>query len=384
MMSQTITIERFLTKSEVWVPVAPDGQYKQITARLWGKGLTLRGEVPGAAIAAPRQFCAKAGQFLISRIDARHGAFGIVPVELDGALVSNDFPCFDIDASMVLPHYFEWYSRTPEFVDLCRRASEGSTNRVRMKEEKFLKMTVPLPSLDEQRRIVQRLDLVAALVAERRSAIEAAERETQALLLKAFQRAIDGAPLRPMSEVAPLVRRPVEIDLDGTYPELGVRSFGKGTFHKPDLSGSEVGNKKLFSINAGDLLFNIVFAWEGAVAVAQPADDGRVGSHRFLSCVPAPDTASVEFLRFYFSTREGLQKLGEASPGGAGRNRTLGLKKLEDLQVPVPSIERQHWFDRLQTKATEARAIRTSTARDVEALVPAMLHEIFNGKAAAA
>lgn len=384
MMSQTITIERFLTKSEAWVPVAPDGQYKQITARLWGKGLTLRGEVPGTAIAAPRQLCAKAGQFLISRIDARHGAFGIVPAELDGALVSNDFPCFDIDASTVLPHYFEWYSRTPQFVDLCRRASEGSTNRVRMKEEKFLKMAVPLPSLEEQFRIVQRLEMVAALVAERRRAIEAAERETQALLLKAFQRAADGAPLRPMSEVAPLVRRPVEIDLDGSYPELGVRSFGKGTFHKPDLSGSEVGNKKLFRINAGDLLFNIVFAWEGAVAVAQPADDGRVGSHRFLSCVPAPNTASVEFLHYYFSTREGLQKLGEASPGGAGRNRTLGLKKLEDLQVPVPSIERQHWFDRLQTKASEARTIRTSTARDVEALVPAMLHEIFNGKATAA
>lgn len=383
-MSRTITIDRFLTKSEDWVPVRPDQNYKQITARLWGKGLTLRGEVPGSAIAAARQYCAKAGQFLISRIDARHGAFGIVPEELDGALVSNDFPCFNIDVSTVLPHFFEWYSRTPEFIDLCRRASEGSTNRVRMKEAIFLKMTVPLPSLDEQRRIVEKLDRVAALVDDRRNAIEAAERETQALLLKAFQRAIDGAPLRPMSEVAPLVRRPVEIDLDASYPELGVRSFGRGTFHKPDLPGAEVGNKKLFRICAGDLLFNIVFAWEGAVAVAQPEDEGRVGSHRFLSCVPAPETATVEFLRFYFSTPEGLQKLGEASPGGAGRNRTLGLKKLESLQVPVPPILRQHWFDGLQAKAREARAIRASTAQDVEALIPAMLHEIFDGGAKAA
>lgn len=383
-MSRTITIDRFLTKAEDWVPVKPDENYKQITARLWGKGLTLRGEVPGSAIAAARQYCAKAGQFLISRIDARHGAFGIVPDELDGALVSNDFPCFNIDASTVLPHFFEWYSRTPEFIDLCRRASEGSTNRVRMKEAKFLKMTVPLPSLDVQRRIVEKLDRVAALVDERRNAIEAAERETQALLLKAFQRAIDGAPLRPMAEVAPLVRRPVEIDLDAAYPELGVRSFGRGTFHKPELPGVEVGNKKLFRICAGDLVFNIVFAWEGAVAVAQPEDDGRVGSHRFLTCVPAPETATVEFLRFYFSTPEGLQKLGEASPGGAGRNRTLGLKKLESLQVPVPPIGRQHWFDRLQAKAREARTIRANTAQDVEALIPAMLHEIFDGGAKAA
>lgn len=383
-MSRTITIDRFLTKSEDWVPVKPDENYKQITARLWGKGLTLRGEVPGSAIAAARQYCAKAGQFLISRIDARHGAFGIVPEELDGALVSNDFPCFNIDASTVLPHFFEWYSRTPEFIDLCRRASEGSTNRVRMKEAKFLKMTVPLPSLDEQRRIVEKLDRVAALVDDRRNAIEAAERETQALLLKAFQRAIDGASLRPMAEVAPLVRRPVEIDLDASYPELGVRSFGRGTFHKPELPGVEVGTKKLFRICAGDLVFNIVFAWEGAVAVAQPEDDGRVGSHRFLTCVPAPETATVEFLRFYFSTPEGLQKLGEASPGGAGRNRTLGLKKLESLQVPVPPIGRQHWFDRLQAKAQEARTIRANTAQDVAALIPAMLHEIFDGGAKAA
>lgn len=383
-MSRTITIDRFLTKAEDWVPVKPDENYKQITARLWGKGLTLRGEVPGSAIAAARQYCAKAGQFLISRIDARHGAFGIVPDELDGALVSNDFPCFNIDASTVLPHFFEWYSRTPEFIDLCRRASEGSTNRVRMKEAKFLKMTVPLPSLDVQRRIVEKLDRVAALVDERRNAIEAAERETQALLLKAFQRAIDGAPLRPMAEVAPLVRRPVEIDLDAAYPELGVRSFGRGTFHKPELPGVEVGNKKLFRICAGDLVFNIVFAWEGAVAVAQPEDDGRVGSHRFLTCVPAPENATVEFLRFYFSTPEGLQKLGEASPGGAGRNRTLGLKKLESLQVPVPPIGRQHWFDRLQAKSREARTIRANTAQDVEALIPAMLHEIFDSGAKAA
>lgn len=383
-MSRTISIGRFLTKSEDWIPVRPDQQYKQITARLWGKGLALRGEVPGTAIAAARQYLAKAGQFLISRIDARHGAFGIVSEELDGALVSNDFPCFNIDASTVLPHFFEWYSRTPEFIDLCRRASEGSTNRVRMKEEKFLKMTVPLPSLYEQRRIVQQLDRVAALVNERRRAIDATERETQALLLKAFKRAVDGAPLRPMSEVAPLVRRPVEIDLDGTYPELGVRSFGRGTFHKPDLPGTEVGNKKLFRICAGDLLFNIVFAWEGAVAVVQPEDEGRVGSHRFLSCVPAPETATVEFLRFYFSTPEGLQKLSEASPGGAGRNRTLGLKKLEDLLVPVPPLERQHWFDRLQKKVREAGAIRASTAQDLEALIPAMLHEIFSVKAVAA
>ena len=83
----------FLWKSEDWKNPESDETYKRITARLWGKGLSLRTKVAGTSIAAHRQLRASAGQFLISRIDARHGAFGIVPEDLDGALVSNDFPC---------------------------------------------------------------------------------------------------------------------------------------------------------------------------------------------------------------------------------------------------------------------------------------------------
>lgn len=385
MVFSTVALSEILKPTDDPCQVEPEGSYPIMGIYGFARGPITRPAVRGSEISATTLYRVRKGQLVYSRLKAFEGAYTVVPPELDGYFTSNEFPTFDVDANRADHRYLEWLFRQPEVWREIAIGSKGiGARRERVHPRQVLSYRISLPSLDEQRRIVQRLNTVAALVAERRRAIEAAEWETQALLLKAFQRAIDGAPLRPMSEVAPLVRRPVEIDLDGTYPELGVRSFGKGTFHKPDLSGAEVGTKKLFRINAGDLVFNIVFAWEGAVAVAQPADDGRVGSHRFLSCVPAPDTASVEFLRFYFSTRDGLQKLGEASPGGAGRNRTLGLKKLEDLQVPVPSIERQHWFDRLQTKASEARAIRTSTARDVEALVPAMLHEIFNGKAAAA
>ena len=380
----SIAISDFLTKSESWVPVEPDGQYKQITARLWGKGLTLRGEVPGSAIAAARQYCAKAGQFLLSRIDARHGACGIVPEELDGALVSNDFPCFDIDASRVMPHYFEWYSRTPEFIDLCRRASEGSTNRVRMKEDKFLRMMVPRPSLDEQRRIVEKLDRVAALVDERRNAIEAAERETQALLLKAFQRAIDGAPLRPMAEVAPLVRREVEIEATREYTEIGVRSFYNGIFHRRTMPGSEFSWQSLFWVKEGDLVFSNLMAWERAIAVAEAHDEGTVGNHRMLTCEVNPKLTTPGFLMAYFRTYEGFSSIVGHSPGTIARNKTLSSKKLPTILVPTPPMETQKWFDRLRAKAQEARTIRANTAQDVDALIPAMLHEIFDGGAKAA
>ena len=372
---ERLPISTFLRKSEDWVQPEPDRMYQQIRVRLWGKGLTLRARVPGANIAAHRQLRASAGQFLISRIDARHGACGIVPDHLDGALVSIDFPCFDINERVVLPRYLEWYSRTEQFVDLCRRASEGSTNRVRLKEDRFMALQLAYPPIGEQQRIVDKLEVVQGMANVRKREAEAAERDTQTMLSNAFRRIIKGAPRLPMAEVAPLVRRAVSVQPHGSYPELGIRSFGRGTFHKPTLDGAAVGSKRLFLIREGDLLFNIVFAWEGAVAVAGPEDDGRVGSHRFLTCVPDTNIVTTDSLRFFLLTPEGIEKLSAASPGGAGRNRTLGLKKLDLIEVPAPQLERQHWFNQLQIRRRKIQSIRAEITLQVSALLPGVLSQ---------
>ena len=378
--SSLVPIGDFLLRSNEWVEPDPSETYKQITARLWGKGLTLRAHVPGSKIAAAKQLRARSGQFLVSRIDARHGAFGIVPKSLDGALVSNDFPCFDIDARFVAPEYFEWLSRTAGFVELCRRVSEGSTNRVRLKEGSFLNIEVPLPSLEEQRRIAERLDRMQGLIEKRHEAIAAVDADLDILLLKAFERVIADAPYRPMSEVAPLVRRPVtEIDPDGVYPELGVRSFGRGTFHKPTIQGSDITWQKFFRVEQGDLVFSNIKAWEGAFAVASEVDHSRYGSHRYLTCVPVTGIMTAQFLWYYLQSREGIEKVQVASPGSADRNRTLGQARLAAIDVPVPAIEAQHWFNRLLAKAHDARRIRERTAQDVDALSSAMLREAFAG-----
>lgn len=231
----------------------------------------------------------------------------------------------------------------------------------------------------EQEIIEHQLEQVAKAVAIHSATTASSEAQIAATLRAAFARIIADAPYAQMGDVAPLVRRPVTIVPEATYPELGVRSFGRGTFHKPELPGIEVGSKKLFTIEANDLLFNIVFAWEGAVAVAAPQDDGRVGSHRFITCVPDPARATADFLRYWFLTADGMLALGRASPGGAGRNRTLGIKALKAITVPVPPLDAQHWFDRLQAKARAAHATQAGTAAEIDALVPAMVHEAFGG-----
>lgn len=374
-----IPLGEVLEKNEDVTEIDAATRYQQVTIRLWGKGVVPRGEVTGMELASGRRFRVRAGQFILSRIDARHGAFGIVPEELDGAIATNDFPAFNITGRQLVPDFLAWLSRTHRFVELCKAASEGTTNRVRLKEDRFLQMPIPLPSQVEQRRIVSKLNALAARIEEAQDSRKAVGLEAEAMLLSAFTRIIAGAPLAKMDDVAPLVRRQVEIAMGEEYPELGVRSFGKGTFHKPALDFLSVGTKRLYSIEPGDLLFSNVFAWEGAIAVAQPEDEGRFGSHRFITCVPKTGVATAEFLRFYFLTEEGLRKIGEASPGGAGRNRTLGLKKLAQIEVPVPKYEEQLWFNRLQAKVREMLAAQEDTKTELDALLPSILDKAFKG-----
>lgn len=193
------------------IQLDPESIYKEVTVRMNGKGVVERRQVQGVEIASGRRFLAKAGQFIISRIDARNGASGFIPESLEGAIVTNDFPLFEVAHDRLLPSFLNWMSKTASFVDLCRHASEGTTNRVRLSEDKFKALTIALPPLDEQRRIVVRIEELAEKVGEARSLRKSAIEEMDGHWPATLKRAFDGT----------LARRPA---VTLTAPDLLERS----------------------------------------------------------------------------------------------------------------------------------------------------------------
>ncbi|WP_051908268.1 restriction endonuclease subunit S domain-containing protein [Sphingobium herbicidovorans] len=359
------------------IQLDPDQTYAQVTARLWGKGLALRGRVKGSEIAAAQQNRVSTNQFVISKIDARHGAFGIVPAELDGAVVSNDFPAFNVDPDKALPEFVAWVARTGWFIAICKSASEGSTNRVRLKESRFLAQSIPLPTTTEQQAIVNRLDQAAAAIAARGNAATAMVSEVEATMRAAFARIIADAPRVTMGEIAPLVRRPVVIDPAQVYREIGVRSFYRGLFERRQVLGSDFDWQKLFWVEQGDLVFSNLMAWEQATGLAQSSHAGAVGNHRMLTCQADSSRMSPEFLYYYFTTEDGHREVLKASPGTMVRNKTLSTKLLPKISVPVPSLDAQLWFDSLQSKARAAKATQAEATAHLDQLLPALLNEVF-------
>jgi type I restriction enzyme, S subunit len=186
-----VKLGEVLSRTGEIVTPNPSREYSEITVKLWGKGVVERGRVSGASVNGKR-FVAKAGNFIASRIDARNGAMGLVPESLDGALVTNDFPLFEPNKSRLDLAFLGWLTKTRDFVDLCLRASEGTTNRVRLKEDRFLALEIPLPPLPEQRRIVAELDALQAEVDALKRLQAETSAELDALLPAILDRAFKG------------------------------------------------------------------------------------------------------------------------------------------------------------------------------------------------
>ena len=371
-----------LTQVSRPVAIGPTTQYRTLGMRWYAQGLFAKEIKPGSDMRATKLYRVEQGDLVYNRLFAWKGSFALVDESNHDAFVSAEFPCFRVRKERAYPEYLVYFLSRESVWDEIQRRSTGQTNisRLRLKEPDFLAMEVPLPPVAEQRRIVTRIEQLVAKIEEARGLRASVGQDLYSLVLNAYGKLVEGTARMPMHKVAPLVRRSVQVDPSRSYPELGIRSFGKGTFHKPSLEGILVGSKRLFTIEPGDLLFNNVFAWEGAVAVAKPDDRGRFGSHRFISCVPAPDLATPEFLCFHFLTLEGLDAMGIASPGGAGRNRTLGLHALQGIEVPIPPIDAQKWFTGLLLKAEGLRRLQAQAQAELEALLPSVLDRAFRGE----
>ena len=362
------------------IQVEHETSYRTLGVRWWGEGAYERQTIFGSGTAAKTLNLVQQNDLIINKIWVRNGSVAVVDDRTDGCCGSGEFSTSELAKALIHPRWMHWYSKSRDLWDKCDALSQGTSGKNRIRPEKFLSIKIPLPPLPEQKRIVARIASLVAKINEARSLDIEIERKSTALLGSAFAKITRDAPLKKMEEVAPLVRRKAEITPESRFPELGVRCFGKGTFHKPMLDGASVGTKKLYSIEPGDLVFSNVFAWEGAVAVSKEKDRGRFGSHRFITCVPVPQIAMAEFLRFYFLTPAGLGKIGDASPGGAGRNRTLGLKKLAAFHIPCPKFEKQKVFCDLQARADLLRQERDLRTQKLTALIPSILDRAFNGE----
>ena len=163
-MGNKIKIKDFLCRKKEAVRIDPNNEYSLTTVRLHHKGVILRERKKGNLIKS-KMFKISEGQFILSGIDARNGAFGIVPKELDGALITNDFWTFEINEKIVKRDFFYWFTNTPLFLEVCHKSSKGETQRIRLQKELFINFEFHFPPIEKQEEFLKQLNLIDASLA---------------------------------------------------------------------------------------------------------------------------------------------------------------------------------------------------------------------------
>lgn len=127
---------------------------------------------------------------------------------------------------------------------------------------------------------------------------------------------------------------------EGGYWRLGLRSHAKGTFHEFVDNPGSIAMEELFSVAENDLIVNITFAWEHAIALANKDDEGKLVSHRFPTYVFS-EKAWPYFYKYYVMQPHFKKMLSDISPGGAGRNRVMSKNSFLKILAILPLLPEQ-------------------------------------------
>ncbi len=390
---QTVQLGDVLQRVKTELTIDDSVTYKQVTVRLWNKGVVLRGEQEGLTIKTKRQFYVKTGQLLMSRIDVRNGAIGLVPKELDGAIVSNDFWAYDFDENKLFPKFLSHYVTTPSFIEDANRTSSGTTQRIRAEESAFLNIKIPLPPLNEQHRIVERIEKLSSHITKAQSLRDEADLESEVLLDTIVGKVFSELEAKEYKQLKEVTKK---IGSGSTpsggraiYQQTGIpfirsmnvrmRYFAWDNIAHIEPSIHE--NMAGTWVKPNDVLLNITGASIGRVACA-PSDlvAGNVNQH--VAIIRPVESLDSQYLMYWLSQPAVQDFINDEQKGATRQGFTKA--QIEKFEIPIVPLDEQRrivaYLDSVQARLASLRELQSATGEELSALLPSVLDRAFKGE----
>lgn len=381
-MTMMRPLREVLEPADCSVAVDPTLNYPMIGVRSFGKGAFASADLQGSQTRYTTLRKVRQGMVIYPKLMAWEGAFAVVPPKLDGHHASPEFVAFDVGpeaSDRYLSHLVSWDG----FRDALATSSTGTNaRRRRLQAADFLAHRVPLPHIDEQRRIAAHLDAVE-------SRVVAMSRETRKpALVHAIQRAvtdrlIESGPLAPLSALAdvnPAPRQVASDDTVGFVPMAAVsdRTGQISTLETRTKAQLTSGYKQFIS---GDVIFARITPCmqNGKSAIYRSADYPTAYGSTEFHVIRADDPQVSTWLHHVLRSQWLLDQAIHAFTGTAGQQR-VPATFLRSVMVPAPRD-----FARASAQVAELERLQIDGLAMLErseslraSLLPAARNEVFS------
>lgn len=355
----------------------PDATYTELGVRSFNKGTFHRRTVKGAEFTWQELYLVSQNDLVFSNIMAWEGAVALASADDDGCVGNHRMLTCACDETRVNPAFLAHYFKMPEGMTKLVGASTGTVARNRTLTATALgRMTVPVPPLAVQDRIVQHLLLLAEKSREVEAHLDAADKASSALFLSLHSKLAADRIVR-LGDVIELHEIDEPIAPAGTYPLVGVRGFGGGLFAKGAINGTETTYRAFHRLYEGAIVLSQVKGWEGAIArcPAELADWFVSPEYRTFRCKPGQ--ASSEYMGEIIRTEWFWQQLQDATRGvGARRERTRPEQFL-NIELVLPTLSAQLRIVEVLQRQVPLKAMHAAIREANAALLPATLERVF-------
>lgn len=384
-------LSEVLTPDMEYIEVPEGREYRKLSVKLYGKGVSLDPPTNGAALKMRRHQIAKSGQVILSEIWGKKGAVGFVPPEGEGALCTSHFFLFDINESRVERRWLDWIFRANYLEDQLDASAKGTTGYAAVRPKHLLACSVPLPTLAEQRRIVARIEELAARISEAIRLRGQAAEESEATLTATLRTTFAECPgaIVPLENVCTAIID--NLHSNPRYSDSGVAcvrspDVGHGTLNVENALRTDEDEYRRRTVRAEPRANDVVFVREGGgtgkCALVLEGQRFSLGQ-RVMMLRPDPAKVLPRFLlQQLLSPQMQEDQIVPLCKGSASPH--LNIAALRTFAFRLPALTEQTAvvteLDRFQAKYEDLRRLQRKTSAEFDALMPAILNRAFKGE----
>lgn len=347
-------LARHLVENLRPVKLSNDAEYDLVTVKRSRGGVVRREHLKGRDISVKSQFLLHQGDFLISKRQIVHGACGLVPADLAGSIVSNEYAILGAKPTIDL-NFLNHLAHSAYFQQTCFHSSIGvHVEKMIFKLDRWLAWDFDLPPIKEQQRIAELLSTWDRAIGKVEALIANAAAQKKALM----QSLLTGKSRLPgfsgtwtettLEKIAKVIVS--NVDKKSASAEQAVRLCNYMDVYRSDrieadmdfmAATATVDQIRKFGLRVGDILITKDSETPEDIAVpayvASTAPDLVCGYH--LAIIRPKKGCDGQFLKYYFEHPHTRYFFATRANGATRFGLTIDA--IETAPITLPGYEEQ-------------------------------------------